>query len=213
MGTVGIGGSAGVGAAADVVIVDKTTTAKLADEASLHAAGNVRIDADSSETLRSIVVGLGGGADVGVAGSVAAIKIDATTEAVIGRKATAFTRGSMAVDAASDTTVVTMNQRELMEQWTSAHGIDQTGDATSMVDGATRTEYKDAQGRTRVETITIPSFGHGTPVKPAEMCEGLRSAGLETTDLTGVTYNPLLDTWRLARDMDVNYMGFAIKGA
>jgi poly(hydroxyalkanoate) depolymerase family esterase len=71
---------------------------------------------------------------------------------------------------ASDTTVVTMNQRELMEQWTSAHGIDQTGDATSMVDGATRTEYKDAQGRTRVETITIPSFGHGTPVKPAEMC-------------------------------------------
>lgn len=50
-------------------------------------------------------------------------------------------------------------------------------------------------------------------VKPAEMCEGLRSAGLETTDLTGVTYNPLLDTWRLARDMDVNYMGFAIKGA
>ncbi|MBN9496047.1 MAG: bifunctional 2-polyprenyl-6-hydroxyphenol methylase/3-demethylubiquinol 3-O-methyltransferase UbiG [Alphaproteobacteria bacterium] len=50
-------------------------------------------------------------------------------------------------------------------------------------------------------------------VKPAEMCEGLRAAGLETTDLTGVTYNPLLDTWRLARDMDVNYMGFAIKGA
>lgn len=71
---------------------------------------------------------------------------------------------------ASDTTVVPMNQRELMEQWTNAHGIDQTGDATSMVDGATRTEYKDAQGRTRVETITIPSFGHGTPVKPAEMC-------------------------------------------
>ncbi|MFY7779696.1 MAG: bifunctional 3-demethylubiquinol 3-O-methyltransferase/2-polyprenyl-6-hydroxyphenol methylase, partial [Tagaea sp.] len=50
-------------------------------------------------------------------------------------------------------------------------------------------------------------------VKPEEACEALRAAGLETTDLTGVSYNPILDVWRLGRDLDVNYMGFAIKGA
>lgn len=49
-------------------------------------------------------------------------------------------------------------------------------------------------------------------VKPEEACEALRKAGLETTDLTGVSYNPILDVWRLTRDLDVNYMGFAIKG-
>ena len=49
-------------------------------------------------------------------------------------------------------------------------------------------------------------------VKPEEACEALRAAGLETTDLTGVSYNPILDVWRLTRDLDVNYMGFAVKG-
>ena len=50
-------------------------------------------------------------------------------------------------------------------------------------------------------------------VRPSELAAGLRRAGLELTDLTGVAYNPLNDKWTLARDLDVNYMAFAVKGA
>jgi 2-polyprenyl-6-hydroxyphenyl methylase/3-demethylubiquinone-9 3-methyltransferase len=48
--------------------------------------------------------------------------------------------------------------------------------------------------------------------RPSELVAYLRAAGLETKELTGVTYNPLTRAWRLApRDLDVNYMIFAVK--
>ena len=49
-------------------------------------------------------------------------------------------------------------------------------------------------------------------VRPSELAGGLRQGGLEVAEVTGVAYNPLTDTWRLARDTDVNYMIFATKG-
>ncbi len=49
-------------------------------------------------------------------------------------------------------------------------------------------------------------------LRPSELVAYLRAAGLETRELTGVTYNPLTGAWRLApRDLDVNYMVFAVK--
>ena len=49
-------------------------------------------------------------------------------------------------------------------------------------------------------------------LRPSELVAHLRAAGLETRELTGVTYNPLTGAWRLApRDLDVNYMVFAVK--
>ena len=50
-------------------------------------------------------------------------------------------------------------------------------------------------------------------IKPSEFGRHLRTAGLRIDDLTGVVYNPLTDKWSLSRDMDVNYMLFAVKGA
>ncbi|WP_207461981.1 bifunctional 2-polyprenyl-6-hydroxyphenol methylase/3-demethylubiquinol 3-O-methyltransferase UbiG [Azospirillum sp. SYSU D00513] len=47
-------------------------------------------------------------------------------------------------------------------------------------------------------------------IRPSEMAAALRDAGLEIKGLTGVTYSPLSDEFRLnARDLDVNYMGWA----
>jgi 2-polyprenyl-6-hydroxyphenyl methylase/3-demethylubiquinone-9 3-methyltransferase len=43
-------------------------------------------------------------------------------------------------------------------------------------------------------------------VTPNELEIALDRAGLSLTDETGVVYNPLADRWRLAADMDVNYM-------
>ncbi len=69
----------------------------------------------------------------------------------------------------ADGTVAIMNQTELMEQWTNVHGIDQTEDATSQLDGHTRKEYKNSAGVTLVETVTVMGMGHGHPVDPT-MC-------------------------------------------
>ncbi len=48
-------------------------------------------------------------------------------------------------------------------------------------------------------------------IKPSELTSYVRAAGLEFEDLTGMTYNPLLKTYKLGRDVDVNYLMHASK--
>lgn len=44
-------------------------------------------------------------------------------------------------------------------------------------------------------------------IRPAELSRWTRTAGLHTTDIAGLTYNPLTGTYRLdPRDVSVNYM-------
>lgn len=50
-------------------------------------------------------------------------------------------------------------------------------------------------------------------VRPSELAAALRPTGMEITDYAGVSYNPLSDEWRLGRDVDVNYMAFAVRPA
>ncbi len=51
-------------------------------------------------------------------------------------------------------------------------------------------------------------------VRPSEVAAALRGTGLEIEEITGVAYNPLTDSWRLApRDLDVNYMLMAVRPA
>ena len=51
-------------------------------------------------------------------------------------------------------------------------------------------------------------------LKPSEIAGVLRGEGMELLEATGVAYNPLNDSWRLApRDLDVNYMLLAAKPA
>ena len=47
-------------------------------------------------------------------------------------------------------------------------------------------------------------------LRPSEMAAAVRAHGLAIRDLAGVTYNPLLDEFKLnPRDLDVNYMAWA----
>ena len=48
-------------------------------------------------------------------------------------------------------------------------------------------------------------------VRPSEFARGLRRHGVEAVELTGVSYSPLADAWTLSRDLDVNYLVFAVK--
>jgi 2-polyprenyl-6-hydroxyphenyl methylase/3-demethylubiquinone-9 3-methyltransferase len=43
-------------------------------------------------------------------------------------------------------------------------------------------------------------------IKPSELAQFCRNAGLNLTDLTGMTYNPLNKVYSLGKDTDVNYM-------
>jgi 2-polyprenyl-6-hydroxyphenyl methylase/3-demethylubiquinone-9 3-methyltransferase len=47
-------------------------------------------------------------------------------------------------------------------------------------------------------------------VRPSELVAILRRHGLDVSDLTGVTYDPLRRSWSLSRDLGVNYMGVAV---
>ena len=48
-------------------------------------------------------------------------------------------------------------------------------------------------------------------IRPSEMSDHLRHAGLEVTDLTGMTYNPFTKVYRLGQNVDVNYIMHAIE--
>ncbi len=49
-------------------------------------------------------------------------------------------------------------------------------------------------------------------VRPSELAEGLRAAGMHIEEFTGVVFNPLNGHWSLnPRDLDVNYLALATK--
>jgi 2-polyprenyl-6-hydroxyphenyl methylase/3-demethylubiquinone-9 3-methyltransferase len=43
-------------------------------------------------------------------------------------------------------------------------------------------------------------------IRPSEMSDHLRRAGLALCELTGMTYNPITKSYKLGRDVDVNYL-------
>jgi len=50
-------------------------------------------------------------------------------------------------------------------------------------------------------------------IKPSELSNWSREAGLELKDITGLTYNPLTKVYKLSRDVAVNYMIHTIRPA
>jgi 2-polyprenyl-6-hydroxyphenyl methylase / 3-demethylubiquinone-9 3-methyltransferase len=45
-------------------------------------------------------------------------------------------------------------------------------------------------------------------VRPSELAGAVRRCGLELCDFAGISYSPLADSWRLGRDLTVNYLAF-----
>ncbi|MCA9514091.1 MAG: PHB depolymerase family esterase, partial [Myxococcales bacterium] len=70
----------------------------------------------------------------------------------------------------SDGIVSPNDQREIVDQWTALTGIDATPDVEDEVDGYPHAEYRDASGKTLVETYKITGAGHATFVDPDAGC-------------------------------------------
>ena len=47
-------------------------------------------------------------------------------------------------------------------------------------------------------------------IRPSELSASLRQHGFRVVDITGMTYNPLADRYKLSRDTDVNYLAHAV---
>jgi 2-polyprenyl-6-hydroxyphenyl methylase/3-demethylubiquinone-9 3-methyltransferase len=45
-----------------------------------------------------------------------------------------------------------------------------------------------------------------TFIKPSELCQYARNAGLELQDMIGIEYNPFNKQFNLGKDIDVNYI-------
>jgi ubiquinone biosynthesis protein UbiJ len=103
VGAAGVGGSAGVGASVDVDVITKNTQAYVGNGAWVETAGNLTVQAASSEDLRSIALGFGAGGSAGVAGSVAVYSLTTTTKGYLDDNSTLRAKGS-ALISADDTT-------------------------------------------------------------------------------------------------------------
>lgn len=96
-----------------------------------------------------------------------------------------------------DETVDPDNLTELLEQWTALHGIDTVPEVDEMLDDATRAVFHDAGGTPRIETWTLPTFGHAVPIDadgaPAPC--GSEGSHVKNADLCAV--RRVLEFWGL----------------
>jgi hypothetical protein len=107
-GAFGGGGSAGVGAAAAVGVLDKTITARIGTGANVHAT-NVSLSASDLVSASTVGVGVGVGGAAGVAGAVGVFSVADTTTALIDSQAIVHSLGNVAVVAVNGTSLDTIS--------------------------------------------------------------------------------------------------------
>ena len=107
-GSVGVGGTAGVGAANTTLVYSPTTLAYAGTGTNLTAGGSgLTVAATQSENILAITAGIAAGGTAGVAGSATVAVLNDTTTAYIGPQSTVVVTGAgNLIVAASDTTGV-----------------------------------------------------------------------------------------------------------
>lgn len=70
----------------------------------------------------------------------------------------------------ADLVVPLQHQQELLEQWTSAAGVDDVADAVERMGLVTHQSHLNDAGIAVVETWVLDGVGHGTPVDPPHGC-------------------------------------------
>lgn len=74
LGSLGVGiTTGGIGATADVILANSSTSATIASGAKVRAGGDVKVDADTRRDLTSLTVAFSGGATFGISGAVSYI--------------------------------------------------------------------------------------------------------------------------------------------
>ncbi|MGV9630884.1 extracellular catalytic domain type 1 short-chain-length polyhydroxyalkanoate depolymerase [Streptomyces sp. NPDC003487] len=87
------------------------------------------------------------------------------------------------VQGTADYTVKPVNMTDLVAQWTDVQATDQTADGSDTVAGYPHRVYRNAAGRTVVETYSITGMGHGQPVDPGSGPAQCGTAGAYLLDV------------------------------
>lgn len=77
----------------------------------------------------------------------------------------------------ADKTVIPSNAREIVKQWTDVHGLALSPSAQAKVDGYPREVWSNAAGDELIESYTITSMAHGTPLAIGEADGACGAAG------------------------------------
>ncbi|MEW6479356.1 MAG: hypothetical protein AB1455_07880 [Pseudomonadota bacterium] len=105
-GGVGVGQSAGVGAAIAAHVVSNTTRASIGEDAEVRAGQSVSVQAEADESTVSAVIGGAASGNVAVGGAVSVNVLVGDTQALVGRDATLVAVDHVRVRATDDTSVV-----------------------------------------------------------------------------------------------------------
>jgi feruloyl esterase len=68
----------------------------------------------------------------------------------------------------TDSTVIPANGTDAVRQWLNVQALADTAPTTTTIGPATQQTWRNAKGRIAVQSVTIPQFGHGTPINQAE---------------------------------------------
>jgi poly(hydroxyalkanoate) depolymerase family esterase len=83
----------------------------------------------------------------------------------------------------ADATVAPSNAREILKQWADLHGISTEPSFTENFDQFPRQVWYGAEGDEVIESYTIPSMAHGTPLEVGEDFDQCGSAGAFLLDV------------------------------
>jgi feruloyl esterase len=83
----------------------------------------------------------------------------------------------------ADTTVAPSNAAEIVKQWTNVHGLPTDPSLTDAVDGFPRQVWLGPEGQEVIESYTIPSMAHGTPIAAGDDCDQCGAAGAFLLDV------------------------------
>jgi len=77
----------------------------------------------------------------------------------------------------ADATVKAVNADEILKQWRDVHGLPAQPSSEGMVDGYPRQVWRNADGQDVIESFTITSMAHGTPLAAAGSENAYGAAG------------------------------------
>ena len=172
-GMLAVGGTAGVGAGADVQVITKNTSASVGDGSFVNARGDVVVSAISSENLLSISVGgtVGGTAAVAINAAVPVLSI--TTTARLGASTVVVAGGNVIVSA-DESLTLTVVAGNIAISGTASVGA---GAAVPII--------------TKVTSATIGDLGRVTALAtPAQIGHDTVNTGGFNTTANDLRFNP-----------------------
>jgi poly(3-hydroxybutyrate) depolymerase len=100
----------------------------------------------------------------------------------------------------ADTTVKSVNADEIIKQWADVHGLSAKPTSRDTVDGYPRQVWRDDAGREVIESFTIASMAHGTPLATGDAANAYGTAGPFLLDVGISSTYHIAKFWGLAAE-------------